>query len=46
MVVSMSRKIPEECRSHLCRRGSLIFSDCFEDEDLSFLRNIVNYTQD
>jgi hypothetical protein len=34
MVVSMPRKIPEERRSRLCRRGSLIFFDYFEDEDL------------
>jgi hypothetical protein len=41
----MPRKIPEERRSHLCRRGSLIFFDYFEDEDLVFQKHRKLYTR-
>jgi len=40
----MPRKIPEERRSHLCLRGSLIFFDYFEDEDLVSEKHRKLYT--
>jgi hypothetical protein len=45
MAVSMSRKIPEERRSYLCRRGSLIFFDDFEEEDLISQKHRKIYTR-
>ena len=44
-VVSMPSKIPEERRSHLCRRGSLIFFHYFEDEDLVSQKHRKLYTR-
>jgi hypothetical protein len=41
----MQRKIPEEGRSHLRCRGSLIFFDYFEDEEFVSQKHRKLYTR-